>query len=173
MNRRTVAAGMVLIACLALQAGCTKGGREKVLKNPLPSAEATVKEFCAIDGDAARLASRTWSKVQPYIAWTEEAGWDRTVVIRGFRIEKSENRSETVALVTVVYDVAGNLSQDYMPAGKQETVVFTVQRTDDGWKIKDPDFMPPHVLMQPLIRHLEETRRLEQAGKVREAAGGR
>ncbi len=116
------------------------------------------------------MSSETWSRILPYIAWTEEAGWDRIAVIDGYRVAKVENRSDKLASITIVYDLAGNLSQDYMPANRKESVVFSVQKTGEGWKIKSPDFMPPHVLMKPVIRHLKETKRLELADKIESGA---
>lgn len=152
---------------LVLIGGCTSGQKDRVPKNTLATAEETVKIFCDLDGDGVRLKSETWSRILPYIAWTEEAGWDRTVVIEGYRIVKTDTRSDKLAAVTIEYQVAGNLSQDYMAAKQKETVVFTVRKTGDGWKIKDPDFMPPHVLTKSVIRHLRETQRLELIDKLR------
>lgn len=158
---------MVLVLAMIVMAGCSRSANEPSPKNTLATAEETVKAFCDLDGNAVRLTSETWSRILPYISWTEEAGWDRTVVIESYRLSKTEYRSERSAVVSVEYDVAGNLSLDYVPSHTKETVLFAVQKTKDGWKIKEPDFMPPHVLMKPLIKHLRETKRLETADKIR------
>lgn len=167
MKKLIVSAGICAMLAVFLHAGCINERQQMVPKNHLATAGETVKAFCDLDGEGARLTSATWSQVLPYIAWTEEAGWDRTVVIAGYRIGSIINRSENLSMVTVEYEVAGNLSQDYLPAKKNETVVFTVQKTSEGWKIKSPDFMPPHVFIKPLLRHLRETKRLELADKIR------
>lgn len=167
MNGFLKSVGVLMVAFLFMIGGCSSGTREKSHVNPLATADATVKAFCDLDGDGMRLTSETWSKILPYIAWSEEAGWDRIVVIEGYQVANAETRTETSAKVSVVYDVAGNLSQDYVPGKKKETVVFTVQKTGAGWKINDPDFMPPHVLMKPVMRHLRETKRLEMADKIK------
>ncbi|MDH4162406.1 MAG: hypothetical protein OEW15_06915 [Nitrospirota bacterium] len=167
MKKTALVAYLFATGLVMFLIGCTTGQKDRVPKNTLATAQETVRAFCDLDADGVRLKSETWSRILPYIAWTEEAGWDRTAVIEGYRIVKSDNTSEKLELVTVEYQIAGNLSQDYMPAKQMETVIFTVQKTGDGWKIKDPDFMPPHVLMQPVIRHLRETRRLELVDKIK------
>jgi len=163
---KTHIAAVILIIVVLAAGACTSGRRERIPRNTLVTAEETVKAFCDLDGEGVRLTSATWSRILPYIAWTEEAGWDRIAVIEGYRLVNTENRSERLARITVEYEVAGNLSQDYMAVKKKEIVIFTVQKTGEGWKIKDPDFMLPHVLIQPLVRHLRETKRLEVAEKI-------
>jgi hypothetical protein len=66
----------------------------------------------------------------------------------------------------VEYQVLGFLSKDYIPSRKTEKVPFQVTRTAAGWKITDPDFLPPHVHTDAIIRHLEETKNLETARKI-------
>jgi hypothetical protein len=39
--------------------------------------------------------------------------------------------------------------------------------TDRGWKIMEPDFMPPHVLAKAMVKHLEGTKKSEVAEKVK------
>ena len=160
---------VLLAVMLVALSGC-KGAREgKVPRNTLATAEETVKAYCDLDGKGTRLTSDTWSKVLPYIAWTEEAGWDRTIVIADYRITKTQKQSESAATVSVEYQVMGVLSGDYTPSRRTETIKFQVKKTSDGWKITDPDFMPPHVLLKPMVKHLEGTKNLELAGKLQAA----
>jgi hypothetical protein len=168
MKRTAYRTAVLLVALIALTS-CTRTQEGKVPRNTLATPEETVKAYCDLDANAARLTSDTWPRVRPYIAWDEEAGWDRTVVIAGFTITNVRKRSDSETVVTVDYQVTGILSGDYLPSRKTETVKFTVKRTEEGWKITSPDFMPPHVLMKPLIAHLEETRNLELAGTLKDA----
>jgi len=166
MKRTTYGVAVILFAASALIVGC-KGGQEgKAPRNTLATPEETVKAYCDLDANAARLTSQTWPKVLPYIAWTEEAGWDRTIVISGYTITKTQKQSETAATVTVEYQVLGIVSGDYKQSKKTENVPFKVTKTKDGWKITSPDFMPPHVLLKPMVKHLEGTKNLEMAGKL-------
>jgi hypothetical protein len=169
MKRTAYGITVMLIAAIALTMGC-KGGQEgKAPRNSLATAEETVKAYCDLDAKGTRLTSETWSKVLPYIAWTEEAGWDRSIVIAGYKIAKTQKQSETEVMVSVEYQVLGVLSGDYAQTRKAETVKFKVKKTRDGWKITDPDFMPPHVLLEPMVKHLEGTKNLELAGKLQAA----
>ncbi len=159
MKLMPVRAILVYLAAALVLPACSSG--DKVPRNPEPTPAATVKAFCDLDAEGARLTSLTWGKVLPYIAWQDEAGSDRITVISGYRIgEVQQVNTETVA-VTVTYDVLGILSQEYRKAPKAETIRFTVIRTSAGWKITEPDFMPPHVLEKAVARHLEETKKLE------------
>jgi hypothetical protein len=156
----------VLAVMLTSLNGC-KGAQEgKVPRNTLATAEETVKAYCDLDGMGTRLTSESWPKVLPYISWTEEAGWDRTIVIMDCRIVKTQKESESAATVSVEYQVIGVLSGDYTPSRRTETIKFRVKKTKDGWKITDPDFMPPHVLLKPMVKHLEGTKNPELAGKL-------
>ena len=154
---------------IMISIGCTSSKDGKVPRNTLVTPEETVTAYCDLDARGTRLTSETWSKVLPYIAWTEEAGWDRTIVIDGFKIAKSQKQSDTASTITVEYQVLGVLSGDYAQKSKIETVPFTVKKTKDGWKITSPDFMPPHVLLKPMVKHLEGTKNLELAKKVQDA----
>lgn len=166
MKRTTYSLTVILIAAIVLTAGCKSGQEGKAPRNTLATAEETVKAYCDLDANAARLTSQTWSKVLPYIAWTEEAGWDRAIVISGYRIAKTQKQSETASTITVEYQVLGAVSGDYAQTRKTEDVPFKVTKTKDGWKITSPDFMPPHVLLDPMVKHLEGTKNLELAGKL-------
>ena len=167
---RSVAA-VLAVMLLAILSGCPRGQEEKGARNKSASAVETVKAYCDLDAQAARLTSETWGRVRPYIAWEEEAGWDRTVVISGYAVKEVKKRSDTAETVIVEYHVLGILSGDYLSSRRTETVKFTLRKTDLGWKITAPDFMPPHVLLQPLLKHLEETKNLELADKLKGAEG--
>jgi hypothetical protein len=166
MKRTMYGMTVILFAAIALTAGCKSGKEGKAPRNSLATAEETVKAYCDLDANGTRLTSETWSKVLPYIAWTEEAGWDRTIVISGYTIANTQKQSETASTITVVYQVLGVVSGDYAQAKKTENVPFKVTKTKDGWKITSPDFMPPHVLLKPMVKHLEGTKNLEMAGKL-------
>jgi hypothetical protein len=116
--------------------GCTSSQDGKAPRNTLATPEETVTAYCDLDAKGTRLTSETWSKVLPYIAWTEEAGWDRTIVIEGFKIARSQKQSDTASTITVEYHVLGAVSGDYAQTKKTETVPFTVKKTRDGWKIR-------------------------------------
>jgi hypothetical protein len=143
-----------------------KAAKPRMARNPLATPEETVKAYLDLDGQGKRLTSKNWSKVLPYIFWQEEAGWDKVTVITGYTIKKADVKKDVSAMVTVDFDVLGSLSSDYQASRRLETVVFTVKKTDAGWKITDPDTFRPHVLVNPLITHLEETREHELAQRV-------
>jgi hypothetical protein len=167
--RRVISIAAIAVAlALSMLTGCPSGERGTPVRNTLATAEETVRAYCELDANGTRLTSATWSKMLPYIGWQEEAGWDRAVVISGFSVEKPATLPDQTALVTVEYQVLGILSQDYAPSRKTETVRFQVKKTGAGWKIMDPDFLPPHVRAEAIIRHLEETKNLEAARKIAE-----
>lgn len=155
-------AGTVLFGC--------PGKDDGMPRNTLATPEETVKAYCDLDAKGARLTSTTWAQVLPYISWTEEAGFDRAVVISGFTVQKARKNGEKAATVAVDYQVLGTLAGEYVASRRTETVRFTVGMTDRGWKISSPDFMPPHVSDAAMVKHLEGTKRLEQAGKIRSEA---
>jgi hypothetical protein len=69
----------------------------------------------------------------------------------------------------VEYQVLGVVSGDYSQTKKTENVPFKLKKTKDGWKITTPDFMPPHVLLKPMVKHLEGTKNMELAAKLQTA----
>jgi hypothetical protein len=166
MKRATYACAVILIVALTLGWGCKNVQEEKVSRNTLSTAEDTVMAYCDLDARGNRLTSETWSRVLPFIAWTEEAGWDRTIVISGYKIAKIQTQSDTASTIMVEYQVLGIVSGDYAQIRKTENIPFTVKKTKDGWKITSPDFMPPHVLLKSMVKHLEGTKNLELAGKL-------
>jgi len=159
---------VVMLLPVMMFIGCTSGQEGKSARNTLATPEETVQVYCDLDAKGTRLTSQTWSKVLPYIAWTEEAGFDRSIVIDGFKIAGTKKLSETASTVSVAYQVLGSVSGDYVQSRKTETIQFTVKKTKDGWRITDPDFMPPHVLLQAMVKHLEGTKNLELARKVQD-----
>ena len=165
MKNRTGYSIMLVMTAALVIAGCSRDSGTQ--KNTLATPEETVQAYCDLDAKGTRLTSQTWSKVLPYIAWTEEAGFDRSIVIEGFKISGTKKQSETAATVSVAYAVLGSVSGDYNPSRKTETVQFKVKKTKDGWKITDPDFMPPHVLAKAMATHLEGTKKSEMAEKVK------
>jgi hypothetical protein len=169
--KRIACIGLTVLLAVMLVAfsGCKRAQDVKAPRNTLATAEETVKAYCDLDGQGTRLTSETWSKVLPYIAWTEEAGWDRTIVIADYRIAKTQKQSESAVTVSVEYHVLGVLSGDYTPSRRTETIKFQVKKTRDGWKITEPDFLLPHVLLKPMVKHLEGTKNLELAGKLQKA----
>src|SRR5512137_2287426 len=156
---------MMAMAASLIFAGCSRDSG--MPKNTLATPEETVKAYCDLDAQGVRLTSATWSKVLPYISWTEEAGFDRAVVISGFSVGKVQKKNDKESTVTVEYQVLGVVSGDYIAGRKAENIRFTVAKTDRGWKITEPDFMPPHVLAQAMARHLEGTKKSETAEKVK------
>jgi hypothetical protein len=156
---------MLIVAAVIAAAGCSR--EAGVPKNTLATPEETVKTYCELDANGVRLTSQTWQKVLPYIAWSEEAGFDRAVVISGFTIGAVQKKNEKDATVTVEYQVLGAVSADYTAGRKTENIRFKVTKTDRGWKITEPDFMPPHVLAKAMAKHLEGTKKIEAAEKVR------
>jgi len=169
MKRTMYDITVILFAAIALTAGCKSGQEGRLPQNTLATAEETVKAYCDLDANAARLSSLTWSKVLPYIAWTEEAGGDKAIVISGYKIAKTQKQSETASTITVEYEVLGVVSGDYAQGKKTENIPFKVKKTKDGWKITSPDFMPPHVLLKSMVKHLEGTKNMELAGKLQTA----
>ena len=157
--------GPLLVAVLIMAAGCTRD--TGMPRNTLPTPEDTVKAYCDLDANGARLTSTTWNKVLPYISWSEEAGFDRAIVISGFRVGMVQKKNDRESIVPVEYQVLGTVAGEYAAGKRTETVRFKVTRTDRGWKIVEPDFLPPHVLAKVMVKHLEGTKQLGAADKVK------
>lgn len=162
---RMVYCSILVATALLVITGCSRDAG--MPKNTLATPEETVKTYCELDASGARLTSQTWSKVLPYISWSEEAGFDRAVVISGFSIGNVQKKGDKESTVTVEYQVLGIVSGDYLAGRKIENIRFKVAKTGRGWKITEPDFMPPHVLAQAMAKHLEGTKKTEAAEKVR------
>lgn len=156
---------LTALVVIILLTGCSR--EAGVPRNSLATAEETVRAYCDLDARGARLTSTTWSKVLPYISWTEEAGFDRAVVISGYSIGKVTKKDQETTVV-VEYRVLGVVTSSYEESERTETVRFKVSLTDRGWKITEPDFMPPHVLASVMAEHLEGTKRRELENKGRE-----
>jgi hypothetical protein len=156
---------VLMTGILFLSASCTR--QEGLPRNTLATAEETVKAYCDLDANGARLTSATWNKVLPYISWSEEAGFDRAIVIAGFAIGQVQMKSDREHIVPVAYQVMGTVAGEYAAGRRTENVRYRVARTDRGWKIMEPDFLPPHVLADVMVRHLTETQQSEMAEKVK------
>lgn len=165
MKNRSIYSCILAIAVLAAFTGCSRD--PGMPKNTLATPEATVKAYCELDAGGARLTSATWGKVLPYIGWSEEAGFDRAVVISGFTVGNARKKNDKESAITVEYQVLGTVAGDYTAARKTESIRFKVSMTDRGWKIMEPDFMPPHVLAAAMVKHLEGTKKSEVAEKVK------
>jgi hypothetical protein len=157
----------VLLAMIAvlLFGGCSRDAGTP--RNTLATAEETVQAYCDLDSRGMRLTSTNWNKVLTYISWAEEAGFDRAIVISGFTLGKARMKDEKESIVPVAYQVLGEMSGTYSAGRRTETVEFKVVRTGRGWKIVEPDFLPPHVLAANMEKHLEGTKQSEMAEKVR------
>lgn len=163
----------VLIAITGPGAGCKNAGRDglqKAYPNTLQTAEETVRALCDLDANGRRLSSLTWKEVRPYISWTDEPGWDTVIVISGYRVASVNEKSNSLSTVTVEYQVIGSSSSEFIPAKTVESVEFIVRKTARGWKIKSPNYLLPHVLVRPLIAHVEGIDNKALAAKLREAA---
>lgn len=165
MKNGVISFCVMVLAATGIVAGCSKDSG--MPKNTLTTPEDTVKAYCDLDASGARLTSSTWKKVLPYIGWSEEAGFDRAIVISGFIVSKVQKTNNREATVTVEYRVLGTVAGDYTAARNTESIRFKVSMTDRGWKIMEPDFMPPHVLAKTMVKHLEETKKREVAEKVK------
>lgn len=166
-NQRRWYAALLILLLAAFILGCTKQEKGKALRNPLQTPEDTVLAFCGQDAAGMRLASATWKNVQPYIAWSEEPGWDEVTVISGYRILKTIKKTASHALIAVEYAVQGRSSDAFVRLHTLEMVEFTVKKTERGWKIVQPNFLQPHVLPRPLIAHLEGVQDAERAASLR------
>lgn len=135
--------------------------KPRAYSNSLKTPEEVVKVFCDMDAAGKRLSSSTWSELLPYIDWKDEAMESVAVVISGFKVLGVE-RGDNVAEINVTYDVIGEYNLDKLvPTKSIEKVLFTVIKTDNGWKISSPDTMVPHVSAKPLIIHLERIIKME------------
>ncbi|MHB8844232.1 MAG: hypothetical protein ACYC7L_05725 [Nitrospirota bacterium] len=81
-------------------------------------------------------------------------------------MKKTDKKSDAQSSVTVNFDILGTVASDYQSSRHIETVAFTVKKTDADWKITDPDTFRSHVLINPMITHLEETKDFELAQRV-------
>ena len=154
---------LLLVLPLAVLPACKGAGQQK---NTLATPEETVKAYCDLDAKGVRLTSTTWKQVLPYIDWSEEAGYDRAVVIGGFRIANVNKRSDSSSSVQVEYQVLGTVTTGYAPLRKTENVTFIVNKGDLGWKISSPDTLPPHVGQDAMVAHLKETKKIEAAERL-------
>jgi hypothetical protein len=164
MNRFLFSAVIFSVLLTMLACDCSKVWRSKprVYSNSLQTPDDVVKAFCDLDAAGKRLSSLTWSEMLPYINWREEAMESVAVVISDFKV-LSIKKADNVADIVVEYDVIGKYWSDkYEPTNMIEKVSFTVIKTEDGWKIKSPDTMVPHVFPNYMISHLERVLKEEK-----------
>ena len=104
-----------------------------------------VRAFCKLDFEGARLSSRTWNKISPYVAWEEEPGWDVALAIKHYDIGKVVV-SRQRAVVTVRYDIARSCPDSFGPTQLEqfERTELILVKQSDSWVI-DSKLMYPRV----------------------------
>jgi hypothetical protein len=156
-RHRKVIVGISLLIILFIL-GCDLSGarksKPKSYSNTLSTPEEVVALFCDMDFSGKRLSSLTWSEILPYTTWPDEPGWDTVLVVSKYSLSDVK-RSNNTADITVEYHVVGKYGTELLQMDKIEKVPFKVIKTENGWKIKSPDWMMPHVSPMTLLSNLE------------------
>lgn len=154
---RRIAKVVIVIVSLGF-ISCSQGHDSEAVRK-------TVADYCQFDFDGSRLSGKTWKELESLIGYEEEPGWDRAVVVRGFKVSRVKVTRNT-ATAHVEYAVVGQLegAEEFRPlqsASAQEVaesnitaVDVQLKKVNGKWKIAD--FIPfPRVSVQKMIEHLE------------------
>jgi hypothetical protein len=117
------------------------------------SAVESVREYCKLDYEGARLQMSGYDQIGKLTDWDVEPGWDSAVVTKGFKI-KSSLINGNDASVSVEYTKYGNLDgSEFLGDQSTETITFRLRKVSDTWKLTSPKF-PPHVSPSALVEHI-------------------
>ncbi len=152
-------------AVLAGVAGCATRGDSPA------TAEETVRRFCELDFEGARLSSDTDYRVKPLVAWSRTPDTDPVYLISAFEVVDSETTGDR-ARVTVRYDVINVMGVTWkapeapnpairMDGDGNRTVDFTLEKQRGAWRIVAPE-LTPHASPKALAQAI---RKWPQAGR--------
>lgn len=118
-----------------------------------------VKLFCDRDFNGVRLKAHNMELT----TWHAEPGWDGVVIIKDYKITSCSIENEIV-VVSVKYYILGTCYGDELNKAMEsdtEEAIFKVLKTDNGWKIDDPQLVP-HVSVKTVINNISELLKLEE-----------
>lgn len=122
------------------------------------TAQGVVEAFCRSDYRGDGLNSQTWPRMQRYTVWEDAPGWDRLIVVSGFKLS-GQHISDKKAEIVVRYDVvatidAGERSSEVTFVSESRQIAFQLELVNQKWKIHEPQD-PPHISVEKAIQILK------------------
>jgi len=100
MHRRVSAsAGAALCLGLLFGLGCATRAEQPAL-----APEETVRRFCQLDLEGARLSSDTQGAIEPLVAWVQEPAPDPVCLVKGYEVGTADVKGDR-AEVPVRYEI--------------------------------------------------------------------
>lgn len=129
-----------------------------------------VRQYVKRDANGERLGPNPW--FQEVVTWPQDPAYDSYSVIRAYAVEPPPTIPGSPARIPVRYDVIGWIVAEgrrttFLEQEKEEVFEFVVLRTDDGWRIDEPQ-IDQHVLAE--IAAASKALSPEDAARIREVA---
>jgi hypothetical protein len=121
-----------------------------------------VDKYLELDIKGVRLDAISQEALAPYVAWTNEPVWGRTVVVTQYEVIDDFKQwtviSQAEAIIPVEFKVLGSVYWErasFLPEPKTERVGFRVKIVGDRWRIAEP-MLPPHVGQKRMINYVRQ-----------------
>lgn len=121
-----------------------------------------VRRYVTLDQKGARLDSRSFETLRPYIDWRQEPAWGRLVVIQEVGVPEDYRQWEVLnkleVIIPVTYRVLGFVYLDtaaFVPESMTEEVRFHIKAIGNKWRIVEP-VIPPHVGLRRMLNFVRE-----------------
>lgn len=121
-----------------------------------------VDKYLELDVKGVRLDAISQEALAPYVTWTDEPVWGRTVVITQYEVINDFKQwtivSQSEVIIPVEYKVLGSLYWErasFLPEPKTERVGFRIKIVGDRWRIAEP-ILPPHIGQKRMINYVRQ-----------------
>lgn len=121
-----------------------------------------VDKYLGLDVKGVRLDAFSQEALAPYVTWTNEPLWGRTVVITQYEVINEFKQwtviSQSEVIIPVEFKVLGSIYWErasFLPEPQVERVGFRVKIMGDRWRIAEP-ILPPHVGQKRMINYVRQ-----------------
>jgi hypothetical protein len=148
----------LLVVGVILSSGPVRGESGSTNHSPTE----IVRRYVTLDQKGARLDSRSFETLRPYIDWRQEPAWGRLVVIQEVRVPEDYREWEVInkleVVIPVTYRVLGFVYLDtaaFVPESMTAEVRFHIKAIGNKWRIVEP-VIPPHVGLKRMMNFVRE-----------------
>jgi hypothetical protein len=121
-----------------------------------------VDKYLELDIKGVRLDAISQETLAPYVTWTSEPVWGRTVIVTKYEVVDDFKQwtviSQAEVIIPVEYKVLGAVYWErasFLPEPKTERVGFRVKIVGDRWRIAEP-MLPPHIGQKRMINYVRQ-----------------